>query len=375
MEKIALYVHIPFCKQKCFYCDFHSFQGMEEAMERYTKALIEEIKRKAQKYEITSVFIGGGTPTYLYLPLFEELLKCIGSLNLSKDIEYTVECNPGTLNDEILEVMKKNKVNRLSLGLQACQDNLLTVIGRIHNYKEFEENFYLARSKGFDNINVDLMYGLPGQKVDQWKESLSKIIKLSPEHISAYSLIVEEDTIFYRWYEQNKLNLPTEDQEREMNDLTHSLLKDSGYNRYEISNYAKEGKECKHNLVYWNLEDYIACGTGASAYIGGVRYKNLLNMNKYMEAIEKSLEEYEEVIKNSSEDNMEEFMFMGLRKLEGISEDNFKKRFKVSIDDIFKAVIDKHVKDRLLVRENGMIFLSEKGIELSNYVMSDFMLT
>ena len=218
------------------------------------------------------------------------------------------------------------------------------------------------------------MYGLPGQKVDQWKESLSMIIKLKPEHISAYSLIVEEDTVFYRWYEQNKLNLPSEDQEREMNDLTHSLLKDSGYNQYEISNYAKEGKECKHNLVYWNLQDYIACGTGASSYINGIRYKNLSNMNKYMEAIEKNLEEYEEVIKNSSEDNMEEFVFMGLRKLEGISENEFEKRFKVFIDDIFKEVIDKHVKEGLLIRENGMIFLTEKGIELSNYVMSDFML-
>ncbi|WP_160670822.1 radical SAM family heme chaperone HemW [Clostridium sp. C8-1-8] len=375
MEKIALYVHIPFCKQKCFYCDFHSFQGIENIMDRYTDALIAEINRKAHKYEIKTIFIGGGTPTYLHLNLFEKLLKCIGALKLSEDVEYTVECNPGTLSDEILEIMKENKVNRLSIGLQACQDNLLKVIGRIHNYKEFEENYYLARSKGFSNINIDLMYGLPGQKVQHWEESLKEIVKLKPEHISAYSLIVEEDTVFYRWYEQNKLNLPSEDEEREMNELTHTLLKEAGYKQYEISNYAKINRECRHNLVYWNMEDYLACGTGASSYINGTRYKNLSNLNKYMEAMENNLEEYEEVIENSREDNIEEFIFMGLRKLDGISEEDFKHRFGTAIEDIFYDVIKKHIEEELLIRENGRIYLSKKGIELSNYVMSDFMLS
>lgn len=375
MKSISLYVHIPFCKRKCFYCDFHSFYGKENLMERYTDALVKEIKTKAAQYEIKTVFIGGGTPTYLHLEQFEKLLIAIKGLNLSEEMEYTVECNPGTLDLEKLRLMKAYGVNRLSLGLQACQDNLLKGIGRIHSYDEFVNNFKQAREVGFTNMNVDLMFGLPNQSLEEWRESLETIAYLKPEHISAYSLIIEEGTPFYKLADEDKLPLPSEDDERTMYLSTKDILRDKGYHQYEISNYSLEGRECKHNLVYWNLEEYLACGTGASSYVDGVRYKNIEDLTKYMEAVESNEETFEEIIENTIEDNMEEFMFMGLRKLEGISAYEFQKLFEKPIEEVYGAVISKHINNKLLEEKSGRIRLTSKGIELSNVVMSDFLLS
>lgn len=375
MKSISLYVHIPFCKKKCFYCDFHSFYGKENLMKRYTDALIKEIYRKSAQYEIRTVFIGGGTPTYLHLDLLEKLLITIKGLNLSKDVEFTVECNPGTLNLEKLKLMYAYGVNRLSLGLQACQDHLLREIGRIHSYNEFVENFKQAREVGFSNINVDLMFGLPNQTFKEWKESLELVADLKPEHISAYSLIIEEGTPFYKLYREEKLNLPSEDDERNMYLSTRKILGERGYHQYEISNYSVNGKECKHNLVYWNFEEYLACGTGASSYVDGVRYKNLDNLIEYMETIENNEENFEEIINNTVEENMEEFMFMGLRKIEGIKIDDFEKKFKKKVIEVYGEVIKKHINKDLLEMNSERIKLTPKGIELSNIVMSDFLLS
>ena len=375
MKEISLYIHIPFCKNKCMYCDFSSFAGKDNLRDRYVAALIKEIKMKAEQYIIKTVFIGGGTPTYLTLEEMDMLLSAIDKLKFADDYEFTVECNPGTLTFEKLKLMKDRKVNRLSIGLQSTNNSLLKTIGRIHDYKTFEENYNLARKAGFDNINVDLMFGLPDQKISDWTETLEDIVKLNPEHISAYSLIIEEGTPFYNMYNNDRLNLPSEDDEREMYHSAKRILEQNGYHQYEISNFAKQGRECRHNEVYWMLDEYLGCGSAASSYVGGNRYKNEENIEKYINDIENGKTSVEEEIHNSFDDNMEEFMFMGLRMTRGVCEKTFEKRFGVKIDTIYKDVIDKHINEKLLVRENGRIYLTAKGIELSNYVMSDFILT
>ena len=375
MKEISLYIHIPFCKNKCMYCDFPSFAGKDNLRDRYVAALIKEIKMKAEQYIIKTVFIGGGTPTYLTLEEMDILLSAIDKLKFADDYEFTVECNPGTLTFEKLKLMKDRKVNRLSIGLQSTNNSLLKTLGRIHDYKTFEENYNLARKAGFDNINVDLMFGLPDQKVSDWIETLEDIVKLNPEHISAYSLIIEEGTPFYNMYNNDRLNLPSEDDEREMYHSAKRILEQNGYHQYEISNFAKQGRECIHNEVYWMLDEYLGCGSAASSYVNGNRYKNEENIEKYINDIENDTTSVEEEIHNSLDDNMEEFMFMGLRMTRGVCEKTFEKRFGVKIDTIYKDVIDKHINEKLLVRENGRIYLTAKGIELSNYVMSDFILT
>lgn len=374
MKEISLYIHIPFCKQKCFYCDFPSYAGKESQMEGYVDALVKEIEDKASNYVIKTIFIGGGTPSYLAVAEIEKLLKAISKLNISKDIEFTMECNPGVLLKEKLEAMKSGGVNRISFGLQSCNDNLLRGIGRIHSYNEFLKNYNLAREVGFNNINVDLMYGLPNQSVDDWKLTLETICKIKPEHISAYSLIIEEGTVFYKLYEEDKLNLPCEDEERVMNELTPQILKDYGYHKYEISNYAKEGKECSHNKVYWTMDEYIGAGVSSSSYINGERITNIDSISDYINCIHKKSGIISERHTNSKEDEMEEFVFMGLRMLKGIDIKKFKQKFGVNIESIYKDAIEKNIKAGLLVLNNSNMCLTEEGIEVSNYVMSDFIL-
>lgn len=374
MKGISLYIHIPFCKQKCMYCDFPSYGNKDELMEEYIQCLIEEINIKCKNFFIHSIFIGGGTPSYLPNELMEKLLNSINKLNLRDNIEFTVECNPGTLTEEKLKIMKNFGVNRISLGLQAVQSTLLKSIGRIHDFKEFEESFSLARKTGFKNINIDIMFGLPNQTVEQWKETLKIVTSLEPEHISAYSLIIEEGTAFYEMYDSGKLRLPSEDEERKMYEVTLEVLKAKGYCQYEISNYAKKGKECKHNLVYWNSKEWIGIGSAAASFINGERLKNYSLIEDYINSVKNNNNTYEEIIKNTEKDNMEEFMFMGLRKIEGIEERDFESRFNKSIDEVYINVINEHISRGLLIRAGGRIYLSGKGIELSNLVMSDFLL-
>ncbi|MDK0702908.1 radical SAM family heme chaperone HemW [Clostridium perfringens] len=377
MDKISLYIHIPFCAQKCLYCDFPSFARKDHLRKAYIEALNKEIislREKHNNLEINTIFIGGGTPSVLEADELECLLKEVAKLNMAKDIEYSMECNPGNLTEEKLEVMKKYGVNRISMGLQAKQDNLLKGLGRIHNYKTFKENFLLAKKVGFNNINVDLMFGLPNQRLNEWEETLREIISLEPAHISAYSLIIEEGTAFYNLYENDKLKLPTEEEERKMYHLAKKILEENGFNQYEISNYAKEGKECRHNLAYWNMDNWIGVGSASASYIDGKRIKNISSVEKYINSINEKGEAVEEIINNSKNDNMEEFMFMGLRKINGIDENEFKKRFSMNINDVYGEILNKYIGEGLLIRESGRIFLSEKGIEISNIIMADFLL-
>ena len=377
MDKISLYIHIPFCAQKCLYCDFPSFARKDHLRKAYIEALNKEIinlREKHNNLEINTIFIGGGTPSVLESNELECLLKEIAKLNMAKDIEYSMECNPGNLTEEKLEVMKKYGVNRISMGLQAKQDNLLKGLGRIHNYKTFKENFLLAKKVGFNNINVDLMFGLPNQRLNEWEETLREIISLEPAHISAYSLIIEEGTAFYNLYENDKLKLPTEEEERKMYHLAKKILEENGFNQYEISNYAKEGKECRHNLAYWNMDNWIGVGSAAASYINGKRIKNISSVEEYINSINEKGEAVEEIINNSKNDNMEEFMFMGLRKINGIDENEFKKRFSMNINYVYGEILNKYIDEGLLIRDSGRIFLSEKGIEISNIIMADFLL-
>lgn len=374
MREISLYIHIPFCKQKCFYCDFPSYSGKERFKDDYVNALIKEIERRGSGYIIKTIFIGGGTPSYLEVDQIEKLLTAINKLNLHKDIEFSMECNPGVLFKEKLIAMKNGGVNRISFGLQSTKDSLLKEVGRIHSYEEFLENFNLAREVGFENINVDIMYGLPNQTVEDWKDTLESICNIKPEHISAYSLIIEEGTVFYNLYEKGLLKLPTEDMEREMDRLTKSILKEYGYHQYEISNYSLEGKECKHNKVYWQLKDYIGLGTASSSYIDGVRIKNIYDIEKYISRINSNLEVYEEEYKNSEADEIEEFIFMGLRMNRGIDIKEFEERFNKSIDSIYEKVLEKNIRSGLLKRDNNRIYLTPIGMDFSNNVMAEFIL-
>ena len=374
-KELSLYIHIPFCKQKCFYCDFPSYASIDYLKSDYVEALCKEIEEKAIKYKIKSIFIGGGTPSYLETEEIIKILNSINKLDLSEDIEFTMECNPGALKEEKLRAMLNGGVNRISMGLQAVQNSLLKDIGRIHSFKQFEENFKLARQIGFKNINVDLMFGLPNQKVEEWKESLETIARMNPEHISAYSLIIEEGTAFYKLWERNKLILPSEEEEREMYVITKNILKNHGYHQYEISNYSKVGRECYHNKVYWKSEEYLGLGSASTSFIDGKRIKNIENVKDYIDKINSGEDVIDDIYVNTLEDNMEEFVFMGLRMIEGINVNEFNKRFGVTIEGIYKEVIDKNINKKLLVLENDRLRLTEKGIELSNSVMSDFILT
>ena len=372
MKEVSLYIHIPFCKQRCFYCDFPTFAGKERFREDYVDALIKEIEDKCSNYLIKTIFIGGGTPSYLEEKELEKLLIAVSKLNLSDKLEYSIECNPGTVNEDKLKIMKKYGINRISFGLQSCNNQLLKKIGRIHTFKEFLENYNLARKIGFNNINIDLMYGLPNLTIQDWKDTLEKISELRPEHISAYSLIIEEGTAFYKLYEKDKLELPSEDDERVMDKLTKDILKSNGYHQYEISNFALPGKECEHNKVYWSLEEYIGVGSASSSYIDGYRLVNTSNINDYIEKINNNISVVIDKYENTIEDEMEEFVFMGLRMVSGIDLLKFKKKFGVDINSIYKEVIGKNIKDGLLVVEENKMFLTAKGMELSNSVMSDF---
>ncbi|MCI6189318.1 MAG: radical SAM family heme chaperone HemW [Clostridium sp.] len=374
MKKVALYIHIPFCKQKCLYCDFPSYSHKEELMDEYVKALNKEILSKTKKYKIESLFIGGGTPSYLSDENLKILLDTINKLDFVENAEKTMECNPGTVNKEKLEIIFNGGINRISFGLQSTNNEILKKIGRIHTYEEFKENYILARKIGFKNINIDMMFGLPNQSLNIWLESLKEVVELNPEHISSYSLIIEEKTPFYSLFNKDLLDLPSEEEERAMYEKGRDFLEFKGYNQYEISNYAKDNKECFHNKIYWQCKEYIGVGVSSSSYIDGKRIKNIDNIKEYIKNINENNSIIDEELENTEKDKIEEFMFMGLRMIKGIEEKEFENRFGKKIDELYKEVIEKHIKNGLLIREDGRIFLSKKGIELSNMVMSDMIL-
>ncbi|MCG4578644.1 radical SAM family heme chaperone HemW [Clostridium cochlearium] len=371
---IGLYIHIPFCKEKCKYCDFVSYANKENFMKQYIEALSKEIKKECQSKKFRSIYIGGGTPSYVSNKYWEVLKESIESLDKSRDVEFSIEANPGTVTEEKLKLFKELGVNRISFGLQAWQYNLLNKLGRIHNVEEFLHSYKLARKLGFDNINIDLMFGIPDQKLEHWKETLEKVVELNPEHISCYSLIVEEGTPFYKLYKKGQLNLPNEDVERDMYRYSIEFLQNKGYHQYEISNFAKENKECIHNLIYWELGECIGCGLAAHSFLNGYRYSNVHNIEEYIKLINEDEEIKINIYKNLIKDNMEEFMFMGLRKIKGVNIDEFYKRFHKNIYEVYGDIIMKYINNGLIIEEQGNIFLSPTGIEISNSIMCDFIL-
>lgn len=384
-QTLELYVHIPFCKKKCRYCDFLSFAGEEWTQETYTQALIREIEawRGKENKKVSSVFVGGGTPSILSVRRMEEIFEALReSFFLAEDAEITIECNPGTLEKEKLEVYKCLGVNRLSLGLQSAKNEELRLLGRIHTWETFLESFQMARKAGFENLNVDLISALPGQTVESWRETLEKTIALSPEHISAYSLIIEEGTPFYQEYEEDaKIReaggdpqfLPSEDAERQMYEDTEKILGNAGYSRYEISNYAKPGMACQHNMGYWQRKEYIGLGLGASSLYREGRWRNSENLLKYCNR-KQDMPERKDLQKLSRKDQMEETMFLGLRLMEGVEEEAFFREFGCTCREVYGEVLDRLEDQGLLKEENGRIFLTSHGIDISNYCMAEFLL-
>ena len=374
---LGLYIHVPFCAQKCYYCDFNSFKIEEKnqkrdyliSIEREMELYKEEFKNK----EFTSIFLGGGTPSILTSDELTILVKSIyKNFNIKKDAEITMECNPGTLNKEKLVTIKSLGINRLSMGLQVTQDHHLKYIGRIHTYEQFEKNYKDAIDIGINNINVDLMYSLPNQSFDEWKETLDKIIKLNPSHISAYSLILEEGTKFYAMYMNKEFELNDEEVDINIYKYTIDTLNKNGYHQYEISNYAKEGYECKHYIIYWKCEKYLGLGPGASGYINDYRYSNICDVEEYNSCLNDNKKPIEEKNILSKKDEIEEFIFMGLRMNEGINLDKFYEKFNVNFNQKYKNILEKLKNLNLIIEQDNNIMLTQKGKEISNTVFIEF---
>lgn len=425
MKSISIYIHIPFCVKKCQYCDFLSAPADSRAQEVYLRTLKQEIREQAaryREYEVQTVFIGGGTPTAVPCENLCEVLKTVFSFyRMNPHAEISMEANPGTVTKETLLSYRKAGINRISIGLQSADDVELKLLGRIHTYRDFQQTYRWAQEAGFTNINLDIMSALPGQSVENYKKTLETVLSLKPQHISAYSLIVEEGTPFYEKYgqESEKLqatgekqpDLPSEEEEREMYALTEKLLAAAGYHRYEISNYALPGRECRHNLVYWKRGNYVGFGLGAASMVENVRFENIREIQEYLAEYagmpdaepvfaevaqgdaqvlpneqefslredthsenEQELSIRENVHPLSPQEQMEETMFLGLRLTEGVSKAEFHRQFGVSMEQIYGEVIRKNTAKGLLIDEAGYVCLTREGMDLSNYVMAQFLL-
>ena len=417
-KSLGVYVHIPFCVRKCNYCDFLSSnycnkdEDQNKLVRDYVNALIKEIEiysKELQEYKVQTIYIGGGTPSSIDSELIGMILEKIKeSFDVCDNPEITIEVNPGTLLNDKVEDYKKMGINRVSMGLQSANNKELKALGRIHTYEEFLESYRLLRSAGFNNINIDVMSAIPNQSVESYIDTLNKVISLHPEHISSYSLIIEEETYFYE--KQDELKLVSEDDEREMYYKTKEILQNNGYERYEISNYSLKGMESRHNSSYWIGTEYIGFGLGASSYLKDYRYDRIRNIDKYIEVynninvnlakekindkkdssecndntdryidnnvlrdyVRRNIECKKE--KLSIQNKIEEYMFLGLRMTKGISISKFKEVFDKDIHDVYGAIIDKYISMKLITEENDYLRLTEKGIDVSNTILSDFLL-
>lgn len=394
MKRLSIYIHIPFCIKKCKYCDFLSYPAPEGEQEAYVAMLLTEIEKQSffyRDYQVISVFIGGGTPSVLEGKAIESILcKLKEKYNFVKSPEITIEVNPGTVTEDKMSLYLQSGINRLSIGLQTADDNELRILGRIHDYNTFLYTYELARKLGFRNINIDLISAIPGQNYLSYRETLNKTLELEPEHISAYSLILEEGTWFYE--HRTELAFPTEDEDRQLYELTGEMLSKYNYNRYEISNYAKKGYECIHNKTYWLRGNYVGFGLGAASLVDEVRWSNKRTMKEYEEALHKKSEHKEcneqpispdrlsqartqfgeNVQILTIEEQMEEFMFLGLRLMQGVEKKAFKSKFCVPIEDIYGETLEK-LRQEALIIEDECIRLTPRGIDVSNYVMSEFL--
>lgn len=375
MIRSGIYIHIPFCKRKCYYCDFNSYANKEESFKPFKEAIIKEIKNRKEllKDLITSIYIGGGTPNVLPPFYIEEILNEIYKYyDISKDAEISIELNPGLINDEKLKIYKEIGINRVSIGLQAWQDKLLKKIGRIHTIRDFIGNYDMT-TKYFNNINIDIMYALPDQTFDDFKETLSNVVALKPTHISCYGLILEEGTVLYKLYEDNKIKPVDDEFEMMMYHYGIDFLKDNGYEHYEISNYALPGYECQHNLLYWKDLQYIGFGPGAYSFVDNSRCGNVKDIKEYIEMIDKTGTAIKDIDVLDEKDKMSEYMFLGLRMMSGVYDRDFKSRFGKSMFSVFKDAIDKNIELNLLIREGDNIRLTQRGVDVSNNVFEDFL--
>lgn len=382
-KSLELYVHIPFCVRKCEYCDFLSAPTGADTQQEYVRNLLLEIAQKGvhcTDYEVITIFFGGGTPSILKAGWIADILDVIHrNFKVRKDAEITIECNPGTLTFEKLSIYKSAGINRISVGLQSASDAELRELGRIHTYEDFLKSYDLIRKKGFSNVNIDLMAALPGQTLKSYEQTLRRVLALKPEHISAYSLIIEEGTPFYEKYEADELlrekgekpqMLPSEETERLMYERTKELLLAHGYERYEISNYARRGYACRHNIGYWRRENYLGFGLGSASLLENERFHNTTDLTDYLGGDYLAYEQ-EKLDKKSQ---MEEFMFLGLRMTDGISTECFRQTFGLTVELVYGPVLEQQIADQLLRKEDGRIFLTERGLDVSNYVMAQFLL-
>ena len=384
-KELELYLHIPFCVRKCRYCDFLSFAKDKEVQDAYVQALCEEIKGwdGFVNRPISTIFIGGGTPTILPARKISRILETIQEKRdqgFPAPEEITIECNPGTVDEADLQTFLSSGINRISFGLQSADNRELETLGRIHSWEEFLESYRLARKAGFENINVDLMSALPGQTPAGWRRTLEKVLALQPEHISAYSLIIEEGTPFYQIYgeadrcrreDEPQSLLPSEEEEREMYEDTGRILAAHGYHRYEISNYAKGGKECRHNCGYWTGIEYKGFGLGASSLLQKRRYRNTESLESYLDGAWQP----EMVEALTRENEMEETVILGLRMMEGVSGEKFYQKYGKHLTDIYEETIRKYVKMGLMEADKQGIRLTESGISVSNVILSDFLIS
>ena len=373
-KEIGVYVHIPFCKQKCYYCDFISYCNKDNLIDDYVKAVKKEIRMQNIQSQITTVYIGGGTPSYIDSKYIVEIIEEIKKKNISKRPEITIEVNPGTATKEKLKNYKKCGINRLSIGLQSAQDEILKEIGRIHNFEQFLETYQMARKVGFKNINVDLILGIPNQRIKDLKNSLEKIIELQPEHISVYSLIVEDGTTIANKIEKGELELPDEDTERNMYWYVKNTLELNGYIHYEISNFAKKGRESKHNKNCWNQNQYFGFGVAAHSYRDITRYSNTEKIEEYIKNVMTERLDRNRIIHEIQKeyDAEKEYMLLGLRKIEGINISEFKLKFGDNPIYLFRNELKKLTDEGLIIVDEDYIRLTNKGIDLANLVWEEF---
>ena len=373
---MELYLHMPFCVRKCAYCDFLSFPTDQETQNLYTRRLREDIDAMGKKYgdiPVDTIFIGGGTPSVpdsaLIVGIMEHVRK---AFHVAEGAEISMEANPGTVTREKLTDYRRAGINRLSFGLQSANDRELKLLGRIHTWAEFLESFHLARECGFTNINIDRMSALPGQTRESWKDTLKRVTDLTPEHISAYSLIIEDGTPFGEKYgsEEGRKLLPDEDSEREMYHETKRFLRDCGYERYEISNYAKPGRACRHNIGYWTGLPYLGLGLGASSYMDGCRFAVNSDMKQYLEEKPGMFTDVEKLTKKDME---EEFFYVGLRMTAGVSLPEFERRFGVSAKDVYPGLMETFVAEKAAVFQGDRFVLTDYGLDVSNYIMAQFL--
>ncbi len=394
-RELELYLHIPFCVRKCNYCDFLSASGTKEELNTYVQALCKEInhyKDFAKEYIVKTVFLGGGTPSLLTADQMKLIFENLNQIfTIDPIAEITMEMNPGTVNIEKLRSYKQAGINRVSIGLQSTENKELKMLGRIHTYEDFLNTWEAVEQVGFKNRNIDLMSALPGQTIKSWENTLRKILELNPEHISAYSLILEEETKFYEWYNKGRFDagewkLPSEDDEYTMGEMTIQMLESCGMHRYEISNYAYPGKECRHNLGYWDRVEYLGIGAGAASLISiqskntseiqeQIRFNHVKNRNKYIQNINQKQAIEIEQENLTLENQMEEFMYLGLRKTAGISKNKFLTFFGREIGEVYGSIIKRLEEDQLIISKEDNLMLTHRGMDISNYVLSEFLLT